>query len=180
MDGACWAVLTAVGRDRPGLVDELTGWLFELGGNVEDSRMALLGGEFAVILLARLDAADLGRLEAERGKVEGRTGLAIAVRETVRRPGTPGGALPFDIELVGLDHRGIVHRMAHLLAGMGVNVIALETQAGHAPVTGVPLFTMKLRAEVPEAVPVARFRDSVQRLADDLNVDVSVRPVGTV
>jgi glycine cleavage system transcriptional repressor len=43
--------LSALGRDRPGIVAEVTGVLVEHGVNVEDSRMAILRGEFAMVLV---------------------------------------------------------------------------------------------------------------------------------
>ena len=44
-------VITALGDDRPGIVDELSNALFKHKLNIEDSRMSVLGGEFAVLLL---------------------------------------------------------------------------------------------------------------------------------
>ncbi|MBX9691827.1 MAG: hypothetical protein K2Z81_05540, partial [Cyanobacteria bacterium] len=41
-------VLTGVGRDRVGIVAELSQVLFEFGCNLLDSSMTLLRGEFAV------------------------------------------------------------------------------------------------------------------------------------
>src|SRR3954468_4075153 len=49
-------VLTLTGPDRIGIVDEVTGLLLERGGNVETSRMARLGGEFAVLMLVSMPA----------------------------------------------------------------------------------------------------------------------------
>ena len=40
-------VLTVIGRDRPGLVDTLSGVVAEHGGNWEESRMAHLADRFA-------------------------------------------------------------------------------------------------------------------------------------
>jgi glycine cleavage system transcriptional repressor len=45
-------VLTLTGPDRIGFVEKVTGLLLERGGNVETSRMARLGGEFAILMLA--------------------------------------------------------------------------------------------------------------------------------
>ena len=42
------AILTALGTDRPGLVDEVSQFIFQHGGNIEDSRMLNLRGQFAI------------------------------------------------------------------------------------------------------------------------------------
>ncbi|HDO34642.1 MAG TPA: glycine cleavage system protein R, partial [Chromatiales bacterium] len=44
-------VVSALGQDRPGIVNELSLAILNCGCNIEDSRMTVLGGEFAVILL---------------------------------------------------------------------------------------------------------------------------------
>ena len=47
-------IITAVGPDRPGIVGELTGHLHSAGGNILDSRMVNLRGQFAIVLLIEL------------------------------------------------------------------------------------------------------------------------------
>src|SRR3954454_14423139 len=44
-------IITAVGPDRPGIVGELTGIMHAAGGNLLDSRMVNLRGEFAILIL---------------------------------------------------------------------------------------------------------------------------------
>ena len=56
------AVLTAVGADRPGLVDEVARYVLERGGNLEDSRMVNLHGQFAMMLLVAGPDDVIGRL----------------------------------------------------------------------------------------------------------------------
>ena len=43
--------VTAIGRDRPGIVAAITSALLEAGGNVDDSQMSILHGHFAVMLI---------------------------------------------------------------------------------------------------------------------------------
>ena len=43
--------MSAIGKDRPGIVADLAELIFEHGCNLEDSSMTILGGEFAVLLL---------------------------------------------------------------------------------------------------------------------------------
>ena len=44
-------VISALGSDRPGIVESLTGEILAHNGNILDSRMTVLGGEFAVLML---------------------------------------------------------------------------------------------------------------------------------
>ena len=43
--------LTIVGRDRPGIVSQVTEILFNNGCNIADSSCSILGGQFAMILI---------------------------------------------------------------------------------------------------------------------------------
>ena len=57
-------VLSALGPDRPGIVAEVTSYVTERGGNIEDSRMAVLGGEFGVMMLVSGTADEIARSRA--------------------------------------------------------------------------------------------------------------------
>ena len=46
-----WFILSAIGTDRPGLVADLAQLIYDCDANLEDSRMTILGNEFAAILL---------------------------------------------------------------------------------------------------------------------------------
>ena len=61
-------VIAAIGEDRPGLVDSLAGWILDSGCNIADSRMTVLGGEFAVLLLIEGQWNSLAKLEEQTGK----------------------------------------------------------------------------------------------------------------
>ena len=53
--------LSAIGRDRPGIVADLAELIYECDCNLEDSRMTLLGSEFAVLLLLSGHGPDVER-----------------------------------------------------------------------------------------------------------------------
>ena len=56
-----WFALSAIGRDRPGIVADLAELIYECDCNLEDSSMTMLGGEFAVLLLLSSQAQDIER-----------------------------------------------------------------------------------------------------------------------
>ena len=68
--------VTAVGRDRPGIVAGITGALLEFGGNVDDSQMSILHGQFAVMLIVSVpDDADPDRISARLEQAGDQLGL---------------------------------------------------------------------------------------------------------
>ncbi len=46
-----YLVITALGADRPGIVNTITRHVSSCGCNIEDSRLAMLGDEFTFIML---------------------------------------------------------------------------------------------------------------------------------
>jgi glycine cleavage system transcriptional repressor len=171
-------VVTAVGTDRPGLVAELTQVLASRGVNVADSRMAVLGGEFALMMLI---AGARDRLDEARREVTAageRAGLELIVKGT-RSPAAhrAGNVRSYEVKVHALDHPGIVHAVTGALSGLGGNVVSLSTSAYQAAMTGAPLFEMELCADFPSHVTAAKLRDTLEHVSDAANADVEVRPI---
>jgi len=169
-------VLSCLGPDRPGLVAEVTHYLTEHGGNVEDSRMAILGAEFGILLLASSapDAAEA--IEKNLAELEKATGLTVIARRTKspeehRRAPT----IPCLVTAEALDHEGIVRSVARALARAGVNIVSLEATAYAAPVTGSQLFRLEARVDVPPSVGIAGTRRAMDVVAADENLEIEVR-----
>src|ERR1700753_3689526 len=116
MSNPAFAVVSALGPDRPGLVAEVTHFLTARGVNVEDSRMAVLGGEFGILTLVSGDANELGRVERELGELEEKTALALLFRRTKSpEEHRRAAAVPCVVTAEALDHEGIVRAIAHAL-----------------------------------------------------------------
>src|SRR5262245_45493038 len=114
-----YTVLTAVGRDRPGLVQEISQAIHDAGGNLEDSRMAVLGGEFALIVLLSGPGAAVERLRVRSGDLEARLGLRVSLHET--RAAEGGRGIPtYRLRVTGVDRPGIVLAISKLLAARNI------------------------------------------------------------
>ena len=176
MSTESFLVLSALGPDRPGLVAEVTEYLTEHGGNVEDSRMAVLGGEFGILLLVSGTPEELAAIERDKGALTGKTGLDVLVRPTKspeeHRAAT---AIPGVVTAEALDHEGIVRAVSRALHAMGVNIVSLETTAYEAPVTGSPLFRMEARVDIPLTSSVSKLRKAMEAVAEAENLDIEVR-----
>jgi glycine cleavage system transcriptional repressor len=139
--------VTAIGRDRPGIVAGITGALLEFGGNVDDSQMSILHGQFSVMLIVSVpDDADVDAISSrlqEAGKELGLGGIAITPVSELDRGAGPTHVLT----VYGPDRPGIVHDVADLLAGHDVNITDLRTKrTGSAD---SPLYTMMMEVVVP-------------------------------
>ena len=170
-------VFTLTGHDRIGIVKEIMNVLVKNGGNVENSRMARLGGEFAMLALVTLDEKDLGAFEADVQTLRD-TGFQITVQQTEDdRTKKFAGWLPYQIEVLGADNEGIIYEIAHHLAQQGINFEDVETTTAPAPMSGTPLFKMQAIVLVPPDLPFHRWTDALEEIGDKLNVTVDVTMV---
>jgi glycine cleavage system transcriptional repressor len=165
-----YMVLTAVGPDRPGLVQEIASIIHEAKGNLEDSRMAILGGEFALILLFSGSLEAISQIEQQVPALESRLGLRASLKETKRPAGT-AQFLPYRLRVTGVDRPGIVAAVSKVLAGRGINVASLESRVQNAPLSGTPMFVLAAELQVPSEVALSSLRRDIASVCDDENLD---------
>ncbi len=169
-------VLAALGPDRPGLVAEVTGYLTDRGANVEDSRMAVLGADFGILVLVSGTPERIAAVEGDHGVLSDQTGLSVMLRRT-KSPEEHRRApvIPCLVTAEAIDQEGIVRAVSRALHQVGVNIVSLETTAYQAPVTGSPLFRLEARVDVPQTTGIARVRKAMEDVAVAENLDVDVR-----
>ena len=168
-------VISALGRDRPGLVDQLSGAIFDLDCNIVDSRMTVLGGEFAILLLVEGPWNQLARLESHVPELEKNLDLTIISRYT-EPSATAREALPYMVEVVALDHPGIVHRLASFFSGRDINISDLNTTRYAAPHTGTPMFAVQMNIGIPPEIHISALREEFLQFCDDMNLDAVMEP----
>ncbi|TLM97265.1 MAG: transcriptional regulator [Actinobacteria bacterium] len=167
-------VFTLSGPDRVGIVDEVTGALLAVGGNVGTSRMTRLGGEFAIIMLASIPGERVAELEASLEPLA-QQDYAIGIRPLAGADEREhANWLPYRVEVSGADHEGIVHDIARGLSDMGITIESAETDAEPAPVSAVPLFTMNALVLVPPTLAEDEWTTAVVDAAARANVDVTI------
>ena len=176
-----WFILSAVGRDRPGLVADLAQLIYDCDANLEDSRMTILGADFAVMLLCSATAAGAAeRISVGVKRLEREHALTVVQRpvEGRDRPPVPApGTRLYRLEAVGEDRAGIVASLCRVLADRGVNIAELSTRSRPGP-GGSPHYELTITAEIPDHVEARELRDALESEADRLVIDVSLMPVG--
>jgi glycine cleavage system transcriptional repressor len=169
-------VITATGKDRVGLVDDFSSAIAEAGCNIEESRMAVLGGQFAFIILlsGRWDA--LAKLEGQLPAVGERLGLAITHQRTRQRE-RGAAVIPYFVEAVSVDRPGIVHGLSSFFARRVINIEQLDTHTYPAPHSGTPMITVTVTVGVPANTHLADLRDDFLDHCDAENLDATFEPV---
>ena len=170
-------VMAAFSQDRPGVVADITGLLYENGCNLEDSSMANIMDEFAILLLfsgsgegleAKL-VEDCRLLEAEKGITAYIKGLES---EEKKNP-EPYSRKTITVE--GIDQTGIVYKVSKYLADNHINIENLASQRRLSPESGTALYFMNIKVQVPEEINTASLEEGLSKVGEELNLDITVQ-----
>jgi len=161
-------VISAVGRDRPGIIAALARALLDLGGNLDDISMTRLHGAFAAMVAARLPSGTTeDDARAALAPVASEMGLTVTVQSV---PDAHAETSPDTLLTVyGADKPGIVHAVAAALAATGANITDMDTRLTGSPDS--PVYVMLLEV----AAGGADLAESLAELGRSLGVDISAR-----
>jgi glycine cleavage system regulatory protein len=171
-------VLTVIGADRPGLVESLAEIVASHDANWIESRMSHLAGQFAGLLRVQVPEDRAEALIAGLDALSS-SGLRVQVQSADAAPGTTAER-HVELELVGQDRPGIVREISRALASRDVNVEELETWCSSAPMSGEMLFHARAALRLPGNGALDELRKALERLGDELMVDVSLDPPSRV
>jgi glycine cleavage system transcriptional repressor len=171
--------LSAIGRDRPGIVAEVTGTLLRYGVNIADSQMAILGGHFAMMLV--LEASEATDLEALRAELE-RSCVKLEL-EAISLSAIDAALARIDepshlVTLYGADHPGIVNAVTSALAERGVNITDLDTHL--VGEESEPVYMMILEVALPEDLSGDELETFLREVAREQKLELSVRPLDQI
>ena len=171
--------LSAIGKDRPGIVAEVSGLIYECGGNLEDSRMTRLGEQFALLILLSGSGEEFQyRLSTGCKRLEWEKHLSIFLTPLEAfegKPGEKGRIELYELSTTGMDRMGIVHRVSQLLADQRINIADMQTKATPSPESGTPIFTMKILLEIPAEISAKELLEKLNRLGEELAIDITLK-----
>jgi glycine cleavage system transcriptional repressor len=166
-------VISAIGSDRPGIVNELSQIITKNNGNIDDSRMTVLGGEFAIILMISASDTDLNQIETSLNEQANDLQLNFISKRTtdntqVEKP------IPYIVEVVAMDNPGIVYQLADFFSSRKINIQSMQTDRYPAPHTGTPMFAIEMIIAVPQNIIINELREDFLDLCEDMNLDASI------
>jgi glycine cleavage system transcriptional repressor len=168
--------LSAVGRDRPGIVAAMSDVLLAHDGNLEDSQMTILRGHFAIMLVVSVPPdADLDSLRADLELVREQLDLEALALTEIDETGV--GAMPVPshmLSIYGVDHPGILQAVSSALAAERVNITDLTTRVLDAE-GSQPLYAMVLEVAVPQEMDVPSLQARLLEVCTAQNVELSLR-----
>jgi glycine cleavage system transcriptional repressor len=166
--------VTAIGPDRAGVVRDLSQAVTSAGGSIRESRMISLGSEFAVMMLVSGNWHTVTKLQSAFQQLQQQSNLTVTVRETQPRPAET--AAPYLVDVVTLDHEGIVFGLSNFFAARGLEIAEVSTRRYNAPHTGALMFGVQMTINVPRTVHVATLREEFLEYCDEQNLDAVMEP----
>lgn len=174
-------ILSAIGKDRPGLVADVSEVIYESGGNIEDSRMTQLRNYFSLLILFStqrqgvIENLSCGIKRLKQEKDIDVFYSQISLEDAY--PAEKDEMNHFKITTSGVDHAGIVFKICRLLATKGINIKNMETKSHRSAESGTLLFEMDMEIEVPTSISEMSLREELHLLANELVIDLVLRRV---
>ena len=169
-------IMTAFGKDRAGIVADVTQLLYENDCNLEDTTMSMLADEFTLSLLFSSLSANIEELlSRECRRLELDKGISAFIRPL--KPVQTKEQKSYKtctLHIEGLDQAGIVYKTSQFLADQQLNIIELESTAEASPQSGATIYSMTIHVQVPEALPFDQLEEKLSAVADELNVDITI------
>jgi glycine cleavage system regulatory protein len=169
-------VLTFICHDKPGLVNIISEKIAHAEGSWLESRLAHLAGEFAGIVLVSVPEPNLAGLIAALRSLED-AGLRITVERSSGASPVPSYRT-LELQLVSHDRPGIVRDVTEALNQLGANIEEFSSGIESAPFTGETMFRATARLHVPDDVTREEVRTTLERLADEMMVDLTTNADG--
>jgi len=165
-------IVTFIGDDRPGLVEQLSRVIEENQGNWHESQLSRLGGKFAGLVLVSLPQGIGEQLELALQKLSSQ---GISVRVT---PAISGAAIAsarkIVLTIIGPDRPGIVREISQALSSHQVNVVEMDSQVSSAPMSAEMLFQARIDAEIPPNTNIDDLSDMLDDIANQMTLDISL------
>src|SRR5437867_3955559 len=170
--------VSAIGRDRPGIVAAVTEVLLGHSLNIEDSQATILRGHFTMMLVvAAPDGLDADALRTDLDAVREQLELeALTLSELAELDPASEPAPSHIVTLYGADHPGIVHAATAALAERSIDVTDMTTKlAGEGEAE--PLYALMMEVALPEGSDPSELATALERVGGEQGVEVSLRPL---
>jgi glycine cleavage system regulatory protein len=168
-------IITFIGDDRPGLVEQLSTVIEENQGNWHESQLSQLGGKFAGLVRVSIREDSAEHLESAL-KALSVSGLSVRLTPTSAGQSIPA-ARKITLNVIGPDRLGIVREISQALTNHQVNVVEMDSQVTSAPMSAEMLFHARIDAEIPPDTNLDDLSDMLDEIANQMTLDISLDSV---
>lgn len=168
-----WYMVTIIGKDRPGIVSHVTAALYEGGGNLGETSMMRLGGNFSIMMMVEFPGRTK-ELHNVLSTVTESMGLQLHIDHIDAK--LHEHRIPdVRISVYGADRTGIVSKVTSVLAEAGLNILDLESDVGGDK--DKPFYIMHIEGEATEGVKAL---ESALQIVKEEGVDAELIEIDTL
>ncbi|MDN4503781.1 ACT domain-containing protein [Alteromonadaceae bacterium BrNp21-10] len=164
-------VITLVGADRTGIVENVSSLIFKFNGNWLASNLSKMAGQFAGIIEIMIPDENLEGFETELTKLKG---LRCIVNEEANIKNDAEDRR-VSISIVGNDKPGIIQEVTSAINHAGANVVKLQSVCESAPNWGGELFKADILISLPAELDIDDVTDNLEAIANDLVVEINLK-----
>lgn len=161
-------VLTIIGKDRPGLVEEISSTLLSHHGNWLTSNLSHLAGQFAGIVQVEIAEEYLQEIQDALKELPGLE-VKVELGDLEQESQAPE---TLNLVITGNDRPGIVQELASVIRHKGANITHLNSRQQSAPNWGVPIFSAFATVTLPSGMQKENVIDALESITSDLIVDI--------
>ena len=165
-------IVTFIGDDRPGLVEQLSSAIESNGGNWHESRLSQLGGKFAGLILVSLPGDSGPSLQADLSALSA-SGLSVRVTSTGERA-APVPGRDITLTVIGPDRPGIVREISRSLAQRQINVLEMDSQVNSAPMSAETIFSARIDSWISKTTDVDDLSDTLDEIANHMTLEIDL------
>ncbi|WP_036800996.1 ACT domain-containing protein [Photobacterium marinum] len=173
-----YLVVTAVGTDRPGISDEVTRLISQCDCNIVDSRLAIFGREFTLIMLLSGNANAISRVESTLPLKAQQHDLLTVMKRTTKHEYR---LFPYtaDFHIEADDAPGIIEQFTRFFASRQIDIASLSAHTHEAGQEGDPnRFQLQISANLPEDCNLTTIQEEYEALCQDLLASGTVTFIG--
>jgi glycine cleavage system transcriptional repressor len=171
------AILTIAGKDRPGILDEISQYLFERSGNFRESRLVSLGGQFSMLFQVTGTEQAIAKIQNDLPLLAGQSRVQAQLNPVEADAQQSIATFPYHFTATGKDQAGVVHRISHLMRVLNVNIEDLHVHVENADDPELARFRVDLELAIPRTIPITMLRDYFNHLCGEMQMDWSLREV---
>ncbi len=158
-------IITAIGKDRPGLVNKITKIISDNNGSVENSKMIKIDDQFAIIINFTI-AGGSSLIEDELRAIQK---LSFFCKKTKKSDMLQVYSKSFSIK--GADDKGIMDSISNYFKNKSINITQIETYIEQAPTTGSPLFNMIVTFDENEKT-FQNIKKDISEICEKMNLSI--------
>ncbi|PSV17613.1 glycine cleavage system transcriptional repressor [Photobacterium leiognathi subsp. mandapamensis] len=173
-----YLVITAVGTDRPGISDEITHLVTQCGCNIVDSRIALFGSEFTLIMLLSGNNNAISRIESTL-PLKGQEHDLITVMKRTNKHKQRFFPYTADFHVEANDSPGLIKQFTHFMASRHIDISALSANTLESQSEGVMnQLVLQINTNLPENCNLMTLQEEFETLCQSVSASGSVNFIG--